>query len=131
MAILKPSNFAQRNTMERRINQRFYVAIPITFKVQIPKPTENPWMGSGVLENISYGGLYFKSNDTLPVEEGQIRSFTFTFTKEHPTFPEKDFIIAKCRVVRIDPPKPDQQDEDVGVALNFEFVSFKCIAYSG
>jgi c-di-GMP-binding flagellar brake protein YcgR len=115
--------------MERRMNQRFYVGIPITYKVQVPESPENPWTGSGVLENISYGGLYFRSNDTPPLEEEQIRNFTFTFTKKHPTYPETDFIIAKCRVVRIDPQKPDHQDEDVGVALKFEFVSFKCIPY--
>ena len=101
----------------------------MTYKVNVPESPENPWMGSGVLENISYGGLYFRSNNAPPIEKGQVRKITFTFTKEHPTFPEKDFIIAKCRVVRIDPPKPDHQDEDIGVALKIEFVSFKCIPY--
>jgi hypothetical protein len=115
--------------VERRRDKRVYPGFPIKCQIQVPESPEKPWMSFGVLKNISYGGLYFSSNDPPPLEEGQIRDFTFTYTKEQPTFPESDFIIAKCRVVRIDPPKPDHRDEDVGVALKIEYVSFKCIAY--
>jgi hypothetical protein len=111
--------------MEKRKHQRFYVGIPVTYQVKVPESTESPWMSSGVLENVSYTGLYFKTNDPPPLEEGQIRGFTFTSTKEHPAFPETDFIIAKGRVVRLDPPKPDQPD--AGVAI--EFVSVKFYTY--
>jgi hypothetical protein len=107
--------------MEWRRIKRFFVGIPMTYKVNIPESLEIPWMGSGVVKNVSLIGLYFRSNDTPPLEEGQIRDFTFTSTKEHPNYPETDFIITKVRVIRIDPRGPGQQD--IGVAI--EFVSFK------
>ena len=107
--------------MELRRVKRFFVGIPMTYQVQVPESPEISWMGSGVVENVSLIGLYFRSNDTPRLEEGQIRDFTFTSTKEHPDYPETDFIIAKGRVVRIEPPEPGKQD--TGVAI--EFVSFK------
>jgi hypothetical protein len=126
MAILKSAKVAQRHTMEdRRRHQRSYVGIPMTYQVQVPESPEISWIGSGVVRNVSYTGLYFRSSDTPPLEEGHIRNFTFTSTKEHPTFPETDLIIAKGRVVRIDAPEPGHQDP--GVAI--EFVSVKFIPF--
>jgi c-di-GMP-binding flagellar brake protein YcgR len=108
--------------MERRRHKRVYTAIPMKYHVQVPESPAISWISSGVLQNISYSGLYFRSNDTPSLEEGQIRDFTFTSTKEHPNFPEATFIIAKGRVVRIDPREPDRQD--MGVALEFVSVKF-------
>jgi hypothetical protein len=109
--------------MELRRVKRFFVGIPMTCQVQVPESPEISWRGCGVVENVSLIGLYFRSKDTPPLEEGQIRDFTFTSTREHPDYPETDFIIAKGQVVRIDPPEPGQQD--TGVAI--EFVSFRFI----
>jgi hypothetical protein len=108
--------------MERRLYQRFYFTIPMKYQVQVPESTDNPWMSSGVLRNISYGGLYFSSKDKPPLKKGQIRDFTITSGKEHPNYPEITFVIAKGRVVRIDPPRPDHPD--IGVALEFVLVDF-------
>jgi hypothetical protein len=90
--------------MERRRHKRFYVGIPMTYQVQIQEYPEVSWKSSGVLENVSHSGLYFRSDDIPPLEEGQFRNFTFTSTKVHPDYPETDFIIAKGRIIRIDPP---------------------------
>jgi hypothetical protein len=125
MAILKSAKLTQRDAMGQRSHQRFYIGIPMTYQIQVPASPENPWRGSGVLQDISSIGLYFRSNDPPPLEEGQIRDFTFTSTKEHPTSPETDFVIAKGRVVRIEPPEASQPDTGVGI----EFVSIKFITY--
>jgi hypothetical protein len=109
--------------VELRRVKRLFVGIPMTYQIQVPESSEISWMGSGIVENVSLIGLHFRSNDTLPLEEGQIRNFTFTSTKEHQAFPETDFIIAKGRVVRIEPPKPGQR----GTGVAIEFVSVKFI----
>jgi c-di-GMP-binding flagellar brake protein YcgR len=108
--------------MERRRHRRVYTAIPVKYHVQMPETPAISRISFGVLQNISYSGLYFRSNDIPSLEKGQIRDFTFTSTKEHPNFPEATFIIAKGRVVRIDPPEPGRQDK--GVALEFVSVKF-------
>jgi hypothetical protein len=108
--------------MEWRRVKRLFVGIPMTYQIQVPESPEISWMGYGVVENVSLIGLYFRSNDIPPLEQGQLRDFTFTSTKEHPDYPETDFIFAKGRVVRIDPGKPGQQD--TGVAIEFVSVKF-------
>jgi hypothetical protein len=108
--------------VERRRHKRFYAGIPMTYQVHLPESPETAWKSSGVVENISHSGLYFRSNDPPPLKEGQLRDFTFTSTKEHPDFPETDFIIAKGRVVRLDPPEPGRPDP--GVAIEFSWVKF-------
>jgi hypothetical protein len=108
--------------MGRQRHERVYVGMPIRYQVKVAESPENPWICLGILENVSHGGLYFRTIDTPPLEEGQIRDFTFTATEEHPNYPETDFIIASGRVVRIDPPEPAQQD--IGVALEFFWVKF-------
>jgi c-di-GMP-binding flagellar brake protein YcgR len=108
--------------MERRRDKRVYAGIPMNYQVQVQEDPEVSWKSSGVVENISHGGLYFRSDDIPPLKEGQLRDFTFTSTKEHPDYPETDFIVAKGRIVRIDPPEPGQ--ENTGVALEFFWVKF-------
>lgn len=103
--------------MERRRHRRFYTSIPIKYHVQLPESPEISWINSGVLKNISYGGVYFRSNDTPPLEPGQIRDFTIKSTEGHLNLPETTFIIAKGRVVRLDPPQAGEND--IGVALEF------------
>jgi c-di-GMP-binding flagellar brake protein YcgR len=107
--------------MERRRHRRLNISIPIKFRIQIPESPEVSWVNSGVLRNISGGGFYFVSNDTPPLEPGQVRNFTITPTEEHSDFPGANFINGTSRVVRIDSPKTG--DHDIGVAL--EFISAK------
>ena len=83
------------------------------------------WVNSGVLKNISGGGFYFVSNDTPPLEPGQVRNFTITPADERLGFPGPTFIDAMSRVVRIDSPKAG--DHDFGVAL--EFISAKFFGF--
>jgi hypothetical protein len=103
--------------MERRRHQRFYTSIPIKYLVRIPESPEVCWIGHGVLKNVSFGGVYFRSNDTPPLEQGHIRDFTITSTEELSDFSKITCIRAKGRVVRIEPPQTS--DHDIGVALEF------------
>lgn len=107
--------------MERRRHNRTRTSIPVKIHVKIPESPEVSWTNFGVLTDLSYGGAYFISQDTPPLEPGQIREFTFTPTGEPPNFPGITFINGISRVVRID--HPQTGDHDCGVAL--EFVSAK------
>jgi hypothetical protein len=91
------------------------MSIPINFRIQQPESPEVSWVNSGVLKNISLGGFYFVSNDTPPLEPGQVRDFTITPAEKGPGFPLTTFIDATSRVVRID--SPSSGDQDIGVAL--------------
>ena len=108
--------------MERRRHQRFYFSVPVKYRIQEPEFPEVSWTNFGVLKNISYGGIYFCSQDTPPLEPGHIRDFTFTSNAAQPQAPETTFIMAKGRVIRIEPPKPGYRD--IGVALEFISVKF-------
>ena len=101
--------------MERRRHRRVYISIPIKFRIQLPESPEVSCVNSGVLKNISGGGFYFVSNDTPPLEPGQVRNFTITPADERLGFPGATFVDATSRVVRID--SPSSGDHDIGVAL--------------
>lgn len=103
--------------MERRRHRRICLSIPIKFRMQLPENQEISWVNSGNLENISPGGVYFVSNDTPPLEPGQVRNFSITPANERLGFPGTTFIEATCRVVRIAPPRLGGYD--FGVALEF------------
>jgi hypothetical protein len=101
--------------MERRRHRRLYIAIPIKFRIQLPESPEVSWVNSGVLKNISGGGFYFVSNDTPPLEPGQVREFTITPAEQIPGFPGTTFIVATRRVIRSD--SPSSGGHDIGVTL--------------
>ena len=98
--------------MERRRHRRFYTSIPIEFRIRLPEAPEVSWLNSGVLKNISFSGIYFVSNDTPPLEPGQIRYFTITPSGQALRAP---LINGTSRVVRID--LPPSGDHGIGVAL--------------
>ena len=101
--------------MERRRHRRIYISIPIQFRIQLPESPEVSWVNSGVLKNISGGGFYFVSNNTPPLEPGQVRDFTITPAKKSRIFSSIIFIDATSRVVRIDSPLPGEHN--IGIAL--------------
>jgi hypothetical protein len=109
--------------MEGRKHSRICASIPVKINVRLPETPGGSWTTFGVLENISYEGVYFRSNDKLPLEQGQIRDFTITPIEEHPDFPGINFFDGKGRVVRIDPPKTGCND--FGVALEVFYFLMK------
>jgi hypothetical protein len=68
-------------------HRRICLSIPIKFRMQLPENQEISWVNSGNLENISPGGVYFMSNDTPPLEPGQVRNFSITPANERLGFP--------------------------------------------
>ncbi len=107
--------------MERRKHNRIRTSIPVKIHVKMPE-SEVSWNTLGFLDNVSYGGVYFRCTDTLPLEQGQIRDFTITPTIDHPDFPGTPLITGMGRVVRIDPPQTDLHG--IGVALELISATF-------
>lgn len=100
--------------MERRRHRRYRTSISIEFRIQPSDAPEVSWLNSGVLKNISLGGIYFVSNDTPPLEPGLIRDITITQSGEGFHAP---LIKGTSRVVRID--LPPSGGHNIGVALEF------------
>jgi c-di-GMP-binding flagellar brake protein YcgR len=107
---------AERMTMERRNYPRTKASIPLEFHVQHPEATEEPWVGRGVLANLSLTGIFFVPDDHPPLKQGDIRDFTFTQSHPIEGLPRPLIMKAKGRVVRI---KISEDDRCLGVALNF------------
>jgi c-di-GMP-binding flagellar brake protein YcgR len=107
--------------MERRRHKRIYISVPVRIQVKLPESSQVFWDNRGVLENFSYGGIYFRSNGPPPLEQGQIGDFTITPTQETYFLQGNIFLTGTCRVVRIDPPPAGYHD--IGVAI--ELISAK------
>jgi hypothetical protein len=103
--------------MERRMHKRIWAFIPVKIHVQLLESPDDSWTAFGVLENISYGGAYFSTQDKPPLEKGQINGFTITPTEERPDFSGFTLIDGIGRVVRIDIPQRGSNDN--GIAIEF------------
>ena len=102
--------------MDRRNYPRTKACVPIEFHVQHLEATEEPWIGRGVLANLSLTGILFIPDNQPPIKQGDIRDFTVTLTNPLKGLPRPLFIKARGKVMRIeiseDHPFP-------GVAVDF------------
>jgi hypothetical protein len=102
--------------MERRSYPRTKACIPIEIHVRHPESTEEPWIGKGVVANLSLTGIFFIPDDQPPIKPGDIRDFTFTLSQPIEGLPKPLFIQARGRVVRIE---FIEFHERLGVAVDF------------
>ena len=107
--------------MERRKHKRISLPIPVRIQVNLPENPEVFWDNLGVMQNICFEGVYFRSNGPPPLEQGQIGDFTIIAVQVPLLSPAPVFLSGTGRVVRIDPPSAGSQD--IGVAL--ELISAK------
>ncbi|MGB8993393.1 MAG: PilZ domain-containing protein [Desulfobaccales bacterium] len=101
--------------MERRNYPRTDGFIPIEFQIRHLETPDEPWIGRGVLTNLSFTGIFFVPDDQPPLKPGDIRDFIFT--PAHFLEERKSFIIkARGKVMRI-----EMSDDHtcLGVAVNF------------
>jgi hypothetical protein len=102
--------------MERRDYPRTHGSIPIEFRVRHLETPDAPWIGRGVLTNLSLSGIFFIPEDQPPLKPGDIRDFTFTPSHPHGAMPKPFIIKARGKVMRI-----EMSDDHTccGVAVNF------------
>jgi PilZ domain len=102
--------------MDRRNYPRTSVSIPVKFQIRHLEDPEEPWIGRGVLKNLSLCGIFFIPDDQPPIKPGDIRDFTFT--PSHPLEEEPKLFVIKARgkVMRIE---IDEDHTCFGVAVDF------------
>lgn len=65
----------RKSCLEMRLHPRLYAALAMKYQVRLLESAKS-WDGEGTLKNISFGGVYFTCDDSLPLEPGQIRHFS-------------------------------------------------------
>ena len=88
--------------MDRRNYPRIETSIPIEFNVLHLEATEEPWIGRGVLANLSLTGIFFFPENQPPLKQGDIRDFTFTLPHAIEGLSRQSIIKARGKVVRIE-----------------------------
>jgi hypothetical protein len=88
--------------MDRRNYPRMGASFPIGFNVRNHEATEYPWIGRGVLANLSLTGIFFFPDNQLPLKQGDIRDFTFTLPHATEGMSRPSIIKARGKVVRIE-----------------------------
>jgi hypothetical protein len=109
-------NTAEDMIMDRRNYPRTGVSIPIEVNVWHLEATEEPWIGRGVLGNLSLTGIFFFPDNHPPLKQGDIRDFTFALPHAIEGFSRPSIIKARGIVMRI------EISEDhicLGVAVDF------------
>jgi hypothetical protein len=99
--------------MERRKFSRVNTNLAMRYRFLLLDSNKGS-TGKGVLKNISQGGIYFKCDPPLSLEDGNIGDFSLE------TFPIGGLssrLWAMVKVVRIEPPAEDSGDFGIAVQL--------------
>lgn len=99
--------------MEQRKFPRLDVDLPMAYLIHSPVSGKSS-AGMGVLKNISQGGMFFKCPPPLPIDDGDIRDFTFD---TNPIMWHNTRLKALGKVVRLEP--PEENSFDFGIAIQF------------
>jgi hypothetical protein len=99
-----------------RLHPRLHAAVAMSYQMSLLE-SEQSWDGEGTLKNISFGGVYFTSNDSLPLEPGQIRNFSIKAGAPRDRLHQASSLSARGIVVRVQRPAPD--NAALGIAVKF------------
>lgn len=105
-----------KSSWEIRRHPRLYATPALECRVSLLASAKS-WDGTGILKNISLGGVYFTCADPLPLELGQIRNFRLNPATPGDKLRQVSRLSARGLVVRIDRPGPDQAA--LGIAVKF------------
>ncbi len=106
----------KKSSLEMRLHPRLYAALAMKCQVSLLESATS-WDGAGTLKNISFGGVYFTSNDSLPLEPGQVRNFSIDTAHPGDKLGQASRLSARGLVVRVERPAPDHAA--LGVAVKF------------
>ena len=93
---------AEDMIMDRRNYPRIEASVPIEINVRDLEATEEPWIGRGVLANLSLTGIFFFPDNQPPLKQGDIRDFTFTLSHAIEGLFGPLIIKARGKVMRIE-----------------------------
>ena len=102
--------------MDRRNYPRIEASVPIEINVRDLEATEEPWIGGGVLANLSLTGIFFFPDNQPPLKPGDIRDFTFTLSHAIEGLFRPLIIKARGKVMRLE---INEDHTCPGVAVDF------------
>jgi hypothetical protein len=88
--------------MDRRHYPRVEASVPIEFTVGHPEATQEPWVGQGMLANLSLTGILFFPDNQPPLQPGDVRDFTFNLAHAVEGLSRPTTIQARGKVMRIE-----------------------------
>lgn len=103
--------------MEIRQFPRMHMSIPINYLIQMEESSQGPWIGPGVLKNLSQSGAYFLCEDHLELGMDNIGNFTISTTSASSDLPVNSYIVFKGLVKRIEPSPGGSNGFGVAVQL--------------
>ncbi len=101
---------------EMRLHPRLHANVAMSYQMSLLE-SEVSWSGDGTLKDISFGGVYFTSNDSLPLQPGQIRNFVINTGAPDDRLQQVSSLRARCLVMRVQRPAPD--NAALGIAVKF------------
>ena len=103
--------------MERRKSPRLGLTLNISFS---PAGQRERFTGSGMTENVSAGGLYFRTSDWRQVREGETLDLTVTGLSHYDHGPLFRTLRGQATVLRLDTPEsPEDLRARPGIAVRF------------
>lgn len=102
--------------LEMRRHPRLHAAVAMSYQMSLLE-SEKTWDGEGTLRNISFGGVYFTSNGSLPLKPGQISNFSISTGAPCDRLFQTSRLSARGMVMRVQRPAPD--NAPLGIALKF------------
>jgi hypothetical protein len=103
--------------MEPQHSSRMHMSIPMRYRIQMPDPSKGPWIGQGVLKNLSQNGAYFTCEDHLELDLEHIGNFTISTISPSPDLPVNSDIVFQGLVKSIEPSPGGSPGYGVAVQL--------------
>lgn len=105
-----------KSYLELRLHPRLYAAMAMKCQVSLLESPKS-WNWEGILKNISFGGVYFICDSSLPLEPGQIHNFSINTATPGDKLRQASRLSARGLVVRVERPAPDHAA--LGIAVKF------------
>ena len=99
--------------MERRKHPRVRIDLPISYIIHLPDSGKS-FAGTGILKNISRGGMFLRCPPVLPLNDGDIGDFTIDTM---PIYQHISRLQALGKVVRIE--LPQENFLEFGITVQF------------
>jgi hypothetical protein len=104
---------SRRPVMERRKHPRVSIDLPISYLIRLPDSGKS-FAGTGVLKNISQGGMFLKCPPPLPIKDGDVGEFTID---TRPIIQHISRLKGLAKVVRIE--LLEENFFDFGITVQF------------
>ncbi|MFO8006318.1 MAG: PilZ domain-containing protein [Candidatus Brocadiia bacterium] len=108
--------------MDRDIERRKWPRLSLKLTVEFFSPSREELEGTGTTENVSPGGIYFRTTQWHELEVGQEVALTLSGFSAYNLGPLFRTLRGEARVLRLEPPDEEREATygQAGVAVEFE-----------